>query len=82
VIEGMASLDNYPLNYELSYKRALSLFRLWKSNGISFDPEVCEIQISGSGTAGIREFFGKEEFKNQRFLIHIIPKMGKIVENE
>ncbi|HNX78747.1 MAG TPA: hypothetical protein PKJ24_02640 [Prolixibacteraceae bacterium] len=82
VIEGMASRDNYPYNYELSYKRALSLYRLWKSKGIWFDPQICEIQISGSGTEGIREFAGKEEFKNQRFLIHIIPKMGKLTENE
>jgi len=80
VIEGMASRDNYPLNFELSYKRALSLYRLWKSEGISFDPKICEIQISGSGTEGIREYAGSKEFMNQQFLIHIIPKMGKIIE--
>jgi len=80
VIEGMASRDNYPLNFELSYKRSLSLYRLWKSEGISFDPKICEIQISGSGTEGIREYSGSREFMNQQFLIHIIPKMGKIIE--
>jgi outer membrane protein OmpA-like peptidoglycan-associated protein len=82
VIEGMASRDNYPHNFELSYKRALSLYNLWNSAGITFDPSNCEVQISGSGIKGIREYFGIEEYKNQQFLIHIIPKMGKITENE
>jgi len=82
VVEGMASRDNYPYNFELSYKRALALYRLWQSHGISFDPAICEVQISGSGTKGIREYAGTEEYKNQQFLIHIIPKMGRITENE
>lgn len=81
VIEGMASKDNYSRNYELSYERALSLYELWLNNNISFNPSDCEIQISGSGTSGIREYSGNEEFKNQQFLIHIIPKMGKIQNN-
>ncbi len=78
VIEGMASKDSYARNFELSYERALALYQFWKSRGISFDALDCEIQISGSGTEGIREYEGLEEFKNQQFLIHIIPKMGKI----
>ncbi len=78
VIEGMASRDNYAHNYELSYKRSLALYKLWIDNNISFDPTICEIQISGSGISGIREYTGDEEYKNQQFLIHIIPKMGKI----
>ncbi len=82
VIEGMASKDSYSKNYELSYKRALSLFRFWKTNGISFEATDIEIQISGSGTEGIREYSGDYEYKNQQFLIHIIPKMGKIQNNE
>lgn len=82
VIEGMASKDNYSRNYELSYERALSLYNFWKSKGISFDATDCEIQISGSGTEGIREYTGQSEYKNQQFLIHIIPKMGKIQNNE
>lgn len=77
VIEGMASKDTYSYNFELSYKRALSLYRLWKENGISFNPAICEIQIAGSGTDGVREYSGLEERKNQQFLIHIIPKIGK-----
>lgn len=82
VIEGMASKDNYQYNFELSYERALALYRLWESNRIVFNPETCEIQISGSGIEGIREYSGQEEYKNQQFLIHIIPKMGKIIEKD
>ncbi|MGW8123626.1 hypothetical protein ACV07N_13290 [Roseivirga echinicomitans] len=80
VIEGMSSKDSYQLNFQLSYDRALSLYKLWNDNGIIFDPEVCEIQIAGSGTEGVREFSGKEEYKNQQFLIHIVPKIGKILD--
>ncbi len=81
VIEGMASKDSYKDNFRLSYQRALSLYRLWKANGINFeDAEKCEIQIAGSGTDGIREFTGNYEYKNQQFLIHIIPKIGKITD--
>ena len=56
VIEGMASRDNYFDNDGLSYRRALSLYYLWKANGISFEQSQCEVQISGSGTRGIRPF--------------------------
>lgn len=78
VIEGMASKDDYSENFELSYKRALSLYRLWKRNEIIFNPEICEIQIAGSGTDGVREYSGIDENKNQQFLIHIVPKIGKV----
>lgn len=81
VIEGMASKDNYYRNFELSYERALSVYKLWKKNNIVFDPEECEIQIAGSGTDGVREFSGKEEKRNQQILIHIVPKIGEI-DNE
>jgi outer membrane protein OmpA-like peptidoglycan-associated protein len=78
VIEGMASKDSYIYNYQLSYERALSLYNLWKSENIELDPSICEVIISGSGTGGI----GREsiEIKNQRFLIQIIPKIGRIEE--
>lgn len=56
VIEGMASRDNYPDNDGLSYRRALSLYKLWKKNGISFEDSQCEVQIAGSGIRGIRPF--------------------------
>lgn len=78
IIEGMASNYKYTRNFELSYERALSVYRLWKnslsSQSILFKPDICEIQITGSGEDGIREFSGKNEDKNQQILIHIIPK--------
>lgn len=78
VIEGMASIDGYSLNDELSYQRALALSRFWRENNITFDPNFCELQIAGSGTGGIGRFTGNEEYKNQRFLIQIVPKIGDI----
>lgn len=76
VIEGMASNDKYLYNYQLSYERALSLIILWKKNNILFDENICELQIAGSGTGGV----GRDETEdnNQRFLIQIIPKIGKL----
>lgn len=78
IIEGMASNDFYKSNDELSYLRALSLFKLWQANNINFDPNFCELQIAGSGVRGLGRYKGKEESKNQQFLIQIIPKIGKI----
>lgn len=71
VIEGQASKDGYYLNDELSYKRALALKHFWNDNGTNYN---CEIIVAGSGTEGILRH--KENKKNQRFLIHIIPKPG------
>lgn len=78
IIEGQASKDYYMYNYELSYSRALALRNYWTSQGIKFGNN-CEVLISGSGTEGkLRE---TDEKKNQRFLIHIIPKTG-VIENK
>ncbi len=77
VIEGMSSRDDYTRNYELSYERALSLFRLWEQQGITFDPNRVEVMISGSGEGGFGRDMVNEE-KNQRFLIQIIPKIGEL----
>lgn len=77
VIEGMASRDSYSRNYELSYERALSLYRLWEQKGLDFDADRVEVMISGSGEGGV----GRnplDESKNQRFLIQIIPKIGEL----
>ena len=81
IIEGQASRDNSIYNYELSYQRALSLKRFWEENGVVFNDKNCEVLICGSGdgrlsgTGLMRE---KTEKLNQRFLIHILPKPGKI----
>ncbi len=64
--------------YELSYKRAKSLFYFWKKNGITFQEEIVEIQLSGSGWFGTGRFMNGQEGKNKRFLIQIIPKVGEI----
>lgn len=84
IIEGQASnlKDGYKFNYELSYNRALGLIRYWIQNRHLDFGENCEIQIAGSGdgelkTHSMRE---KKESKNQRFLIHILPK--NIIKDE
>lgn len=78
VIEGMASNDNFSDNFPLSYKRAWAVLKLWRERNIVLDPTVCEVQVAGSGTEGIGRFPFKEEYKNQRILIQIVPKIGEI----
>lgn len=84
IIEGQASKSRYfdnihdeYGNYRLSYRRALGLIHYWAVDcNIEFG-DNCEIQIAGSGDgilpipSSIRE---TEDSKNQRFLIHILPK--------
>lgn len=76
IVEGQASRDKYLDNYGLSYRRALALIRYWiDEQHINFGNN-CEILISGSGdgklpTHSMRDPVNK---KNQRFLIHILPK--------
>ena len=77
IIEGQASNDSATElhNYQLSYKRAYTLKKIWDEKNIDFGKN-CEVIISGSGTGGsMRESIEKD---NQRFLIHIIPKPGII----
>ena len=84
IIEGQTSNDAYTENYELSYKRALSLVKLWQNRKIYFDDRGgiynCELIISGSGKdSKFREQpDNRYNTKNQRFVIHIIPKPGEI----
>lgn len=78
IIEGMASRDNYPDNYPLSYKRAWAVLKLWQDSSIVPDESVCEVQIAGSGIGGIGRYQPFEETKNQRILIQIVPKIGEI----
>jgi outer membrane protein OmpA-like peptidoglycan-associated protein len=79
VIEGMASKDRFSQNNELSYKRALSVYNYWINNGIKFNPEICEVMISGSGTGGVGR--DTHEVNNQRIIIQIIPKLSRFLEN-
>lgn len=84
IVEGQTSNDGYVRNYELSYERALSLVKFWSSQKIYFDEaggiHNCEVIISGSGKSSkFRELpDNKNNAKNQRFVIHIIPKPGEI----
>jgi len=97
IIEGQASRNSSKqtaMNYDLSFKRALTLMKFWKDIcHIDFGVN-CEIQIAGSGdgrynfgyTGGENTYRfeeldktlmrerGNKEVKNQRFVIHIIPK--------
>lgn len=76
ILEGMASNDTYSLNYELSYARALALYRLWNAAGIKLDNEASELIIAGSGTGGKGRYPPTQEERNQRFVIQILPKVG------
>lgn len=85
VIEGQASKDGYYKddyfnNDVLSYLRALNLKKYWISKGIDLDAiKNCELIVAGSGEGGEpRELPDEFNKKNQRFLIHIIPKTGEI----
>jgi len=84
IIEGQASMDNYKDNDALSYRRALALYDYWtKTLHYDFDAtHCCEVIISGSGTRSkFREpelIDGKKNEANQRFVIHIIPKLSEM----
>ncbi len=60
--------------YELSYKRALTLYLLWTRNGIDLRKYNTEIMICGSGWNG--EDRENVEENNKRFSIQIIPKIS------
>lgn len=84
IIEGQASKDNYPFNNQLSYERALSLFKFWFPNQkeettLQFYNLPCEVVIAGAGCMDGKPKAEKNE-DNQRFLIQIMPKSGKIDE--
>lgn len=80
IIEGQASKDNFVRNNELSYERALALVNYWKNNDVYFNPDQCEVIVSGSGQDGSLRIQPDVpgNVKNQRFLIHILPKPGMI----
>ena len=86
VIAGYASQDKNDStiehNYDLSYKRALSLWAFWKLRGINFEsPEykdLIDLQIAGNGWGGVGRLPVNQEEDNQRFLIQIFPKIGDI----
>ena len=87
VIEGNAAipwqqLQNHSYNpdnvwmYELSYHRALALYRRWLSKGVDLRHYNTEVIIAGSGFNGINRDNRVEE-NNKRFVIQIIPKISR-----
>lgn len=83
IIEGQASKDLYPLNNQLSYERALSLFKFWfpnqkdKETDLKFFDLPCEVIIAGAGCMEGKPR-ASVNANNQRFLIRILPKPGLI----
>ena len=54
IIEGQASNDGYAGNFDLSYQRALSLYKYFQVNRhLDLKRENCEVLICGSGTEGV-----------------------------
>jgi outer membrane protein OmpA-like peptidoglycan-associated protein len=79
VVEGQASKDNWDGNDDLSYHRAQSLTKFWMNNDLGLDKlKNCEIIIAGSGEKGIPRSLPDIGTANQRFLITIVPKIGKL----
>lgn len=80
IVEGQASMNSESwtqFNYELSFQRALSLVKFWSQNPEArFSDKNCELQIAGSGDGRLNAKTMRDpvNYKNQRFLIYIIPK--------
>ncbi len=66
------------VGYKLSYARALSLFNLWKNNGLNFRDgfQRVELIIAGSGYYGRSRNKFNESY-NRRFTIQISPKLER-----
>lgn len=86
IISGYASKSSGEKgeNYHLSYNRALALWSHWNSLGINFEKKeyenLIDLQIAGNGWGGVGRIPYtdiKNEESNQRFIIQIIPKIGK-----
>jgi outer membrane protein OmpA-like peptidoglycan-associated protein len=81
IIEGQASNDGFAGNFDLSYQRALSLYKYLEENrNLDLKRDNCEVLICGSGTQGTMRSYPDNAWNanNQRFLIHILPKPGII----
>jgi len=81
--DGTYSYDT-PLNNDgdatrqLSYSRALAVFKLWRAAGIVFPAPRYEVVPAGSGFGGVNRYTGQNEERNKRFIIQIQPKIGSI----
>lgn len=72
---GSRNDDRTRLVKELSYRRALAVWDLWKQAGIKLNTPISEFFISGSGFEGECRypFTREEEGKNKRIIVQIIP---------
>lgn len=79
IIEGQASQDKYSLNDQLSYERALALYKFWfpGSKSLKFGDYPCEVVIAGAGYRAGKPR-SEVESDNQRFLIQIMPTPGVV----
>lgn len=89
VVEGRAAKDiykapNHPDNQDgpqvrqLSFNRAMALINFWQQRGLRFPENRFEIVAAGSGFAGACRYTGQQETQNRRFVIQILPKVGRI----
>lgn len=86
IIEGNAQrsnnnwVNNPNMGYNLSYKRALSLFNYWKQMGADFNSlgSQCEVIIAGSGYFS-QSRDEQNENNNRRFTIQVTSKVGKFL---
>lgn len=84
IIEGNTANNNeksidkdQEFGYNLSYKRALALYNLWRTNGINLkENKNVEVLLVGSGFSGLCR--DKNEDNNKRFSVQIIPKVTNI----
>ena len=90
VIEGTAAIPweekvsgtynpDSPVMYDLSYRRALALYNMWKN--LDLRKYNTEIIIAGSGFNGINRDNANED-NNKRFIIQIIPKVSRPKPNQ
>ncbi|MGI4735212.1 MAG: hypothetical protein ACRYG7_08545 [Janthinobacterium lividum] len=81
--DGDYSYDD-PRNYDgtitrqISYLRALAVYRLWRDAGIDFPAPRYEVMPAGSGFSGAGRYQGAQEDLNRRFIIQIQPKIGSL----
>lgn len=84
LVEGRAAMyvEDDPRNFdreynnkELSYRRALALWRLWRANDIELESETTEVLISGAGFDGACRYprVRGEEGKNKRIIVQVVP---------
>ena len=63
-----------PYGYELSYKRALTIYERWLDQKINLRKNNVEVLICGSGFNGLSRDMVNED-NNKRIVIQIIPKV-------